>query len=267
MAENEELTLTIRGLPQHNEAVDGEVFAAELKRFMRGLAASDVATNGKRRLKYFIADLKKNTATASIREQVMDAPALTRSGLTYYGDCLEAIYNDAPAARQFDHEVVKSIVDLNIGVGKKFDGGQVARRSSGMVILIDEFLEKRARRVLEDIERAAAGTVPFYKGRAFGAFDGKLLELNALTAEEKAVLVLTAGGKRIECVTIGVDPEKLRRAWKRRCIVSGTAHYSGEGGLPERIDATDVDVVEPGEGLGRWRGAFSGLSPDDTNWE
>lgn len=267
MIGDEELTLTIHGLPEYNEAVDGEVFAAKFQKFMKGLAAADEAANGKRQVRFLISDLSRNTATASVREKPLAAPTLTKSGMDYYASCLQAIYNDTDAARQFDRKVVKQISDLNKDVGKTFALGEIKATVGATLIRIDEFLQKRAARVLADIDRLKTGAVAYYTGRAYGAFDGTLKVLDSISANERAVLVLTAGGKSIECMVSHVDTSKLKAAYKNRCVVTGMAHYSGENGFPVRIEATDIEVVVAGEGMARWQGAFKGLTSDDSHWD
>jgi hypothetical protein len=266
MAADDELTLTIHGLLEYNAAVDGEVFAVKFQKFIRGLAAADKAANGSRRLKFMISDLSKNTATASVKERPTQSPGVTKSGVDYYVKCVTEIYNDTDHARTFDRDVVRNIADLNSGVGDAFAFGEIKQKSTAKIIRIDQFLQDRAKRVLSDIDRAETGRLPFYKGRAYGTFDGELRLLDALEATDRAILLLTAGGEKIECIVGPVDQDKVRHAWRRRCRVTGTAHYDGEGGLPVRIDAVDIEVVEPGTGLARWRGAFKGLSADE-GWE
>ncbi|CAN7366342.1 hypothetical protein LJR231_002163 [Phyllobacterium sp. LjRoot231] len=106
MAHNEQITLTIHGLDQNKRDVDGEVFAKKLTALMAGLAAADIATNGKRKHKFFITELKKNTATASFREQVT-ADGQTQSGIVYFRDGLRAIREGAPEAKILPKKVVE----------------------------------------------------------------------------------------------------------------------------------------------------------------
>jgi hypothetical protein len=59
MGEYRELTLTLHGLDQHNQDVDGEVFARKFTAFMRGLGKSDAFANEGRWHKFLISDLRK----------------------------------------------------------------------------------------------------------------------------------------------------------------------------------------------------------------
>lgn len=267
MSDADELTLTIHGLDVFNRDVDGELFARKFFKFMQGIAEADTAANGKRRHKFLISDLKKNTATASVREQVVTGTEQTKSSFDFFEDGLSAIYEDAPRARSLPRAFVKYVLDINKDVGQDFAKGEIKRKSTGKVIYIDEFLEARARKVLADINRSTTGAIPFYKGVAYGAFDGELRILDSLGGHEKAVLVLTAGGSQINCSISGASDDELRLAWKRRCIVNGLAHYDGESGLPVRLDIRSIQPLDQNApAIKDWRGAFDIPAPDDNNW-
>ena len=106
MSDADELTLTIHGLDVFNRDVDGELFARKFFKFMQGIAEADTAANGKRRHKFLISDLKKNTATASVREQVVTGTEQTKSSFDFFEDGLSAIYEDAPRARSLPLHIV-----------------------------------------------------------------------------------------------------------------------------------------------------------------
>jgi len=267
MSEGDWLTLTLHGLDAFNKDVDGEVFARKLFKFMQGLAAADEAANGKRRHKFLIADLKKNTATAAVREQTVVGFEEAESSFNFYEDGLSAIYEDAARARDLPHKFVKYVLDINKDVGADFVRGEIKRQSTGKVIHIDEFLEQRARKVLDDINRRTTGALPLYRGIAHGQFDGVLQVLDSREGQDRAVLVLTAGGKQVSCAISQAPEEQLRAAWKRRCLVYGVAHYNGESGLPARIDITHVEPIDHDvPPITQWKGAFDLPLPDDDNW-
>lgn len=264
MADREELTLTLYGLDAFNGDVDGEVFSRKFFKFMQGLSVADAATNGTRSLHYLISDLNKNTATAKVREQTARVGVEIKSGIAYYADGVKHIYEDSVVARTLPREFVKYVLDVAKDAGNSFARGEIKRNDN--VIAIDAFLESRARGVLADINRAKSGAVPFYQGTAHGSFDGTLLLLDALKGANRAVLVLTAGGRNIECDISLVPSEKAAAAFKRRCVVIGTAQYDGVSPLPIKITATDIEPVEAGEGLTRWVGAFERGSDEEDDW-
>lgn len=265
MADREELTLTLYGLDAFNRDVDGEVFARKFFKFMQGLAEADTATNGKRSLKYLISDLNKNTATAKVREQAVRVDeGVPKSGIAFYEAGVQQIYNDSVAARSLPQRFVKYVLDVANDAGNSFAKGEI--KHGATIVPIDHLLESRARGILKDINRAKTGTLPFYVGTAHGSFDGTLLLLDALKGGDRAVLVLTAGGRQIECDIASVPSERAAAAFKKRCTVFGTAHYDGVSPLPIKIAATDIVPVDGGDGLERWVGAFQRSPDDDEDW-
>jgi hypothetical protein len=265
VADRDELILTLYGLDAFNREVDGEVFARKFFKFMQGLAEADRATNGTRALKYLITDLSKNTATAKVREQEArsDVPHI-KSGIEYYATGVQYIYEDSVAARSLPAKFVRYLVEVANDAGETFARAEIKRAK--ITIPVDEGLAKKARGVLADINRATSGVVPLYQGIAHGSYDGTLLVLDALGGGQKAVLELTAGGRRIDCDMHLIERDKAAQAYRRRCTVYGVAHYDGVNPLPTKIDAVDVVPIEPGEGLARWMGAFErGEADEDWN--
>jgi hypothetical protein len=122
------------------------------------------------------------------------------------------------------------------------------------VIRIDEFFEKRDRRALQEVIEASADR--YFQGTALGAFDGILKAVDLPGDIKQAVLLLSAGGKQIGCVVNTIAITELGDALDQRIIAYGTAHYEKHSGPPIRLDIRKLDIVRPGKGLHRWRGAF-----------
>ena len=268
MTERSELSLTLHGLEKFNQDVDGEVFARKFSAFMRGLIAADKAANGGKRNKFLLTDLRKNTATAQVREQTYVYGPAAKSALEYYMFALDAVYNDLPSARQFPKAVVNQISKLNSGVGRTFDFG-VVKSTEGKVIRIDEFLERRARRVLSDIDAGPRIVAGVFAGVVYASFDGTLKAVDLRGDGQKAVLQLTAGGREIECIVNAIAVPDLGNALDKRVVVYGTAHYERGHGLPVRIDVRAVQPVAQGAGLSRWQGAFESATTQtaSTGWQ
>lgn len=261
MAERLELTLTIHGLDEYNQDVDGEVFARKFSAFVRGLAAADKAVNGKRMFKFLLTDLRKGTATASVREQVAARGNRLDSSLGYYVAAVEAIYDNTPRAKSLPVPLVKEVLALNKGVGHTFAFGEI-KSNADFAIRVDEFLASRAEAVYEFVSAEESGaphsTGEGFAGVALASFDGVLKAVDLRGITQKAALVLTAGGKQIECVVNTLAVSKLRDALDRRVIAFGRAHYEGASGLPIRLDVRDIRVLpeRANADLARWRGQF-----------
>jgi hypothetical protein len=274
MADYRDLTLTLHGLDEYNQAVDGEVFAWKFAAFMRGLGRSDAAANGKRRYKFLISDLKKNTATAVVREQLAKKGASSHSGITYYLDGVSSVYGGTPQARALPRELVRDIAILPKGAGHTFSfaevkGESTSSTSAPTVIRIDEFLESRAKRILREVSESDPKPRQFFEGTAYGSFDGLLKAVDLRGDMKKAVLLLSAGGKPIECIVNAITVPELGDALDQRVLAYGLAHYARASGLPVRVDVRKLEVLKDGQGLDKWRGHFSipADARDAAGWE
>lgn len=254
MADDSKITLTIHGLVEFHGEVDGEVFAEKFSAFIKGLTVSDEAANGERHHKFIVADLKKNTATATVAERPFRTGEAVQSSVDYFEAGINEIRADSAVARTLPETFVRSIVRLNRDVAKRFEFGEI-KRGTGTVIAIDTFLADRAERVLEDIQRRAKEALSF-KGKAFGAFEGLLRAVDYQPVIKTGILRLAAGGKPIKCNIGNVDVDIVANALEKRATIYGLAHYDGKTGLPALIDVHRIEVFETGQGLKRWRGVF-----------
>lgn len=265
MADREILTLTIHGLPAFNKDVDGEVFARKFFKFMQALAASDETVNGGRRLKYLIDKLEKNTATASVREQVASGGSVYESGVAYFRNGADLIYHNSPKARELPIKFVRYVEELASGAGESFERGEIKIANDNFV-LIDKNLEDNAKAVIADIHRLQLGKIQPFSGSANISLDGTVITLEGRGEGDKAVVRLTAGGKDIECLLHRMPEDHMRQLWKKRCTVVGIGHYSGNRVLPDYIEAVRVEPVAEGSDWKQWRGAFTSIQIDENDW-
>jgi hypothetical protein len=259
-----ELTLTLHGLDAYNRDVDGEVFARKVTAFLKGVRLSDKAVNGQRRHKLLLTDLRKNTATISIREQVYVRGPPPGSGMAYYEAAVEAVYHKRPDAKNLPLGVVKEIASLNNGSGHSFDFGEI-KSSAGTVIRIDDYLSRIAKSLVEEMETERQTATARFRGTAFGSFDGVLELADFRGRIWKGALKLTAGNKEIECTIDALAVPEIKDALKCRVVAYGLAHYNGRSGLPDRLEVISAKPIPAPDAsdLGRWRGAFE-LAADDT---
>ncbi len=161
--------------------------------------------------------------------------------------------------------LLKDIAALNTGVGHSFSFGEF-KSNRGLLIRIDGQLASAANAIVRARETALLtrpGRVRF-SGEAYAYFDGVLKLVDLLGETQKAVLVLTAGGKQIDCGVDNLSVDQLRAALDRRVVAYGRAHYGPSSGIPERLEVTKAEPVRgfAEADLARWRGSFdlSGLS-------
>ena len=96
----------------------------------------------------------------------------------------------------------------------------------------------------------------WFEGTACGSFDGEVRAVDLRGALPEIKLILSAGGKEIDCVCRNIDIETIRTALNRRVRISGLAIYDGKSGLPRRIEASELEIVQGAPDFARWKGAF-----------
>jgi len=268
------MTFSLHGLDTYNQAVDGEIFARKFGTFMRGLGKSDSFANGGRRHIFLIRDLHTSSAVATVEERMSKRGVPPQSGIGYYLDGASSIYNDTPHARTLPLTIVQDIATLPKGAGRTFSfaeirGTPITPESAPTIIRIDEFLERRAKRVLQAAIAERTSRSATFDGTALSSFDGVLKAVDLRGVMQKAVLLLSAGGKPIECIVNTIEVTELGDALDRRVIVYGLAHYDRGSGLPTRLDVRRMEVLQEGATLSRWRGAFDipPVNYDRDGWD
>lgn len=264
MADENKITLTIHGLQAFGGEIDAEVFAEKFTAFLKGLASSDEAANGAKVLKFILSDLRKNTATAVLSErQAKPTSEPINSGIDFFADSLSLIRENSPKARRLPKLLVEQVVLLNKGVTKRFEFGEIKFRDREP-LLLDKFLEERAKRVLSDIKDAETN-LGFYAGDVYASFDGVLKAVDFQTAAKRGTLRLSIGEVPILCNLSGVDIKDVREALDQRARFYGRAAYDSGHPFPTMFDVTKIEVIPDGSGLQGWRGSFAGLN-DDAGW-
>ena len=262
MTTREELTLTIHGLDEFHQAVDAEVFAGKFAAFVKGLTIADKAVNaGERKHKYLVADLRKNTATAQIREQALDPFA--GSGAAFYRSGLTAVADGRPDAIGLPEGLIKEIAKLGAGVGKNFAFAEVKEKDT-VVVRIDQLFADRSAQLMAQKANDNLAHGRLFKGTAYGSFDGVLELIDIRQDHRKAILTLTAGGLAIDCDVATLDLDKLRSVLGVRGTAYGVARYDGVRPLPAMLEVRDVTPIKVAGDLARWRGTFDILDTSDA---
>lgn len=100
-----------------------------------------------------------------------------------------------------------------------------------------------------------------FSGVANISLDGIVVTMEGRGPVDKALVILTAGGRRVECVVGRIPEEHLREIWNKRCIVTGIGHYTEASKLPTYIEAVAIEPVPNGGSWAEWRGAFDHPRP------
>ena len=251
------------------------VFASKLLFLVRALKAADKALNGKPRHDYRISKLSSSNPTAVLSEidllSIMHPYGIRDrewpSAIEGFEDCANAILaNDRARALRYGN-CAKNIAKLAQGSLHNFSYAEVWTANDN-IVRVDDLLVHQAHAMISVEARDAVfeeSRSSWFKGTAFGTFDGMILEVDLRGALPAVKLVLSVGDQQIDCVCKVEDIEKIRTALKRRARVYGNAFYDGHSGLPKRINVTDIEPIPSGGDLSIWANSFEAYDPPD--WE
>jgi hypothetical protein len=251
----DETKFVLHGLDIDNRVVRASVFIQKLRDLVQALQAADKIVNGRASFDYMLSRLETGSASVTVREKRKRATAPIGSGIALLETTADAIYNGDRSPDLLPPELLRRVQKLGQGVAKKFSHAELGF-SDNNVIRIDDFLLRQANLAIETV---SAGGVPqqrYYRGLAYGSFDGVLKEIDARGTMLRGKLVLNAGSIEIDCVMNKDHVPEARESFDKRVFVDGVAHYDGAQQLPIRVDVSALRSRKDDADLGRWRGAF-----------
>ena len=263
MPEKRKLSFTLHGQEAMNKRVVASVFAAKILAIVRGLRSADASVNGGRFYEYVIAGLGTGSAYAAFDEVVTSRKMPVKSAVATYGDCIDALsHSDFRKALRFG-ATVDQVAALAEGAGEQFAHGELAI-DDGKAFRVDEFLARQADLAKRLRDEDDAG-LKYYAGTAVGSFDGEIQEVDLRGDLQRVKLILTAGGSEIDCVLRGFTLDQVRAVLGARVWAEGEAVYSGESGLPVRLEISKIAPIKPKANFRRWKGSFAPF--ELTEWE
>ncbi|WKA27822.1 hypothetical protein [Bradyrhizobium roseum] len=241
--------------------VSASLFAEKLKRLVSALRAADKALNEVVTHDYKIAKLSSSNPTVVLAEAALpkfEHIMAARSAIAGFEDCADAIMRgDRDRALQYGN-CAHHIAKLGRGSRKNFSYAEVWIGTE--IIRVDTMLVDQADTIthIDLYEKLFAPDeeASWFRGSAYGSFDGTILEVDLRGALPEVKLVLNAGGAEIACVFKREDLEKVRAAIDKRARVYGTAVYDGRSGLPARINIVDIQPISPKGDLASWANTF-----------
>lgn len=249
-----------------DEDVPASVFAAKLATLVRALKAADKAINGGPAHEYRIRKLQSSSPTVVLAETTLpraEGSFTIESGIDAFDDCVNAItFGERERAVRYGDCAVQ-IGRLAKGAEKSFGYAEVWTANDN-IIRVDPFLVERTKALVnpERVAALAASATRWFKGAAHGEFKGTILAVDLRGALPEVKLILSAGGKQIDCVCRQEDVETIRATLNHRVRVSGRAIYDGKSGLPRRIQVTSIQPIEPSaRPFSHWSGAFEPFEP------
>ncbi len=256
MTRDRAISLTIHGLAVDQGSVRADVFIEKMKALMESMRVADSHLNGRKSHHIIVTDLATASAHATLQERTSVKRAVL-SASPFVGEALESVYRGDQRIDRFPLSLIEALAPLTKDVDKRFSHAEVDF-GQNKVIRVDDFLARQIDRALRRMEGEDASDEVAFQGTTLSTFDGIVMELDARGFLMRGKLVLTAGGKEIDCIFRRDDVEKLKESFNKRARVVATAHFDGTGKLPNRLDVRAVNPVKASADLGRWRGVFKG---------
>ena len=248
-----DLSYKIFGLEHMGGEVIASVFAKQITDIVSTLRKVDKSENGGVRFDYTIAGLQMGSAQIEFREKLVSEKICKVSPVSK----MLSVGAMVAGARAFvptsdaEDEILRIYKKLS-GKSEKDFNYAMMRGASVDPIRVDKFLNRQVSKVI-DAAKAAADAMPpkFFVGNAIGAFDGVIEAVDLKGDAPEARLVLSAGGKGIDCVLFDMPLENMQAALGNRVSATGRAIYEGHTGLPSRIEIRQISVIQnlPTKGL------------------
>jgi hypothetical protein len=237
-----DLTLKIFGLDAMAGEVFADVFAKKVTDIIRGLKKVDKLYNGGARHDYVVVGLKIGSAEIDFREKVISEKQIKKSPSTEFlafGISASRSQSLVPSD-DAQSEMLTMLKTLCKNASNRFDYATL-RNGEEDIIRVDKFLERQVDRIIRaELDTAASEPVKYFVGEATGTFDGVIEAIDLKGEAPDARLILSAGGKPIDCILMGLDLDEVRRALGSRIAATGRAIYEGKTGLPSRLEIRSI---------------------------
>jgi len=256
MEQEDSITLTLHGLAVDNGLVRADVFLEKFRALLTSLRIADATLNGRKSHEVIITDLKISSATARVREKVSVRRKAPAFASPLVAEALCAVYNGDRHIDRYPADLIKSFEPLTKVDSKRLSHGEIGFTSNN-VIRIDEYLARQTARAIDRVKGVADNVERHFEGASIGVFDGVLKELDSRGILVRGKLILTAGGREVECIFKRDDIPTLRENFERRARVEAMAHYDGIDLLPVRLDVKRIEPIGVNTDLARWRGALA----------
>ena len=259
---------------EREELISGSLFANKLAVLVRALKEADRQINGEAVHDYKIARLESSDPTVTLMEarrpQFEDA-IIARPGITGFDDCVGAIL-EGDRERALKYGKCSTYVHQMAGGAQKTYGyGEIwtkAGKREENLIRLDGFLGEQTTAVIHpEIVRPVDDGTDWYKGTVHASFDGAIKAVDLRGELPEIKLILTAGGKELDCVCRIEDKGVIRDSLDSRVRVNGHAYYDGKSGLPRRVEVYGIEPMTGDVDFSRWRGAFEPFDVPDWDTE
>jgi hypothetical protein len=252
-----DLTMKIFGLNHMADKVLFDAFVKQQQALLKGLRAIDRAKHGSVRFDYVVEKLEIGSAVLGIHEKLISDKRTTYSPATELIRCGRQIARSEKVDEAIAKVVLKTYVELCRSTGKRFDYATLSDNEGDNVIRLDQYLRRKVHHEITSRHSEGLTSVSHFIGSAWGAFDGRLQEIDSRDRDlPEGHFRLSAGNIDIPCV-LCIEADEIRAAFDQRVIAEGEAFYDGRSSLPDRIEIRSIRSIH-GSGLLKWLGTFKG---------
>lgn len=237
-----DLTYKVFGLDHMQGEVFADVFAKQITKIVNSLKAIDKSANGGRRFEYVIAGLEIGSAQICFREKLVSTKRASVSPVAKIVSVGEVAVGGQPysPSSEADDIALNVLANISAKASKSYNYATLRGEHSDL-IRVDQFLNRQVRKIIQSAQSAAEDAAcRYFIGNTIGTFDGVIEAVDLKGDAPAARLILSAGGKPIDCVLVKMDLDDVRSALGSRVSVSGRAIYEGRTGLPSRLEIRKI---------------------------
>jgi len=256
-----------RRMVDSSDSVLAPILAKKMTILLRAISAADAAMNGRVSNDYYINRLFSSSPTVEIEER--KKPKIRKSvtsGIDNFELCVTAIFNGRFDRAASFGRCAHYVPQLAAGADREYGYGELWFPGDRPV-RVDALMEEQGRAATIPPSVLQEPELPrrWFAGVTEGGFVGHLLEVDLRGAIPSCKLVLSAGGKEIDCIFSEADLEPIRAHLKKRVRIAGRVRYDGKSGFPRRIEVRSIEQTRENPEISRWAGAFTPF--DREEWE
>ena len=242
-ADKETIKITISSA--NSALVDSLIPAALLKKtftaFLSALTTAGKEIGGKpNSFEFFIKDLKMRSNVLELEERTVSR--VSGSPIALLKSMMLATYRSQPDQIDSDPVMAKCISRLAKLVNADYE---IKASFADEEVPIDTFFASQAKRFAENAGKKTDRPL-FFVGPAIGTFDGYLKAIDYRGTTWSGYLVLHGGRNiQIQCIfDKSKGSNEINQHGNKKVSITGTAIYTGESALPERIEVREIRGID-----------------------
>jgi hypothetical protein len=218
--------------------VPAELFKKVFDAFLAALTTTDRELQPKTKSsEFFISHLAHNPLEFGIVERRRSFGQQVASATEFFRRCAEGVYRSDYQTLVRYPRLTRAFIRIAKALNPSF---HVLVQFSDTELPIDDFFARQVDRVGHKEDSALAEN--WFLGSAIMSFEGRLDQIDYRGAVWTGDLMLPAGMTHIECVFDKSQGEDaLNPFGNKNVCVTGTAIYTGDSPLPERIEVIDIE--------------------------